>query len=110
MIEKVPLIVTLAADLYTALHSKPIREQFPDTKVWEYEWTCDGIPYRILLNGTGEQNYGIEPFGLHIYGNGWPVFVGNPAGGCVAMTTEDELVDALRKCVAGFANPSPVPD
>ncbi len=97
MSDSVPVIVALAADLYVAMHSKPIREQFPDTKVWEYEWTHDAIPYRIRLNGTGEENDGIEPFGLHIFGNGWPIFMGNPAGGIVGMTTEAELVDTLQK-------------
>lgn len=107
MIEKVPLIVSLACDLYLALHSKPIREQFPDTKIWEYEWTHEGTPFRIRQNGIGEENDGIEPFGLHIFGNGWPVFVGNPAGGCVAMTTEGELVDVLQRCVAVQLSPVP---
>lgn len=109
MIEQIPLIVSLASDLYVALHSKPIREQFPATKIWEHEWMHEGTPFRVRLNGTGDENDGIEPFGLHIFGNGWPVFVGNPAGGCVAMTTEDELVDALQWCIASVTAAAPEP-
>lgn len=49
------------------------------------------------MNGTGERNDDLDPFGMQIFGNGWPVFVGDPGGGCVALITEDELVDVIQK-------------
>lgn len=97
MIETIPTVVALSADMYLALHSKPIREHFPATKIWEYEWQHEGKPFSIRTNGAGEENDGLQPFGTQIFGNGWPVFFGDPSGGCVAMIEESELVDVLQK-------------
>lgn len=94
-LDRIPALFVVASDIYLALHTNPIREQFPETRLWEYEWVHDGKPFSLRMNGIGDHNDGLEPFGMQIFGNGWPVFVGNPAGGAVAMITEGELIDVL---------------
>lgn len=94
--DSIPVLFSVACDMYLALHTKSIRDQFPETKLWKHEWVHDGRPFTMRVNGIGDDNDGLEPFGMQIFGNGWPIFVGNPAGGAVAMITEDELVNILK--------------
>lgn len=39
-VESVPVIVAMTAELYVALHSKSIREQFPETKIMGNSFAC----------------------------------------------------------------------
>lgn len=83
-------------DLAVAANAVPLKE-----KLWVYEIPAEKLEIRV--NGFSETRDGIDPFRAHVYWNGWPFAVLDPAGGsfCGSPTgesamDENKFIEAVR--------------
>src|SRR5690606_36734581 len=70
-----PEALVAIAELHQALGRPPLNGG-----IGEYEFG----PWKVRLNGAGEDQDGIPPFTASIEFNGWPAGLIDPAGGVIA--------------------------